>query len=97
MIVGLALKVSIMFTLLGFGLHATYEDVLYLLRRPLAYASVVAMPGRLGNGTMVAFIAFVIVGLHLAIFSLDHDHKNGLRLPSQPRLAILHSRLQLHV
>jgi bile acid:Na+ symporter, BASS family len=34
MIVGLALKVSIMLTLFGFGLHATREDLLYLLRRP---------------------------------------------------------------
>jgi BASS family bile acid:Na+ symporter len=34
MIVGLALKVSIMLTLFGFGLQATREDLLYLLRRP---------------------------------------------------------------
>jgi bile acid:Na+ symporter, BASS family len=34
MIVGLALKASIMLTLFGFGLHATREDLLYLLRRP---------------------------------------------------------------
>ena len=34
MIVGLALKASIMLTLFGFGLNATREDLLYLLRRP---------------------------------------------------------------
>jgi bile acid:Na+ symporter, BASS family len=34
MILGLALKASIMLTLFGFGLHATREDILYLLRRP---------------------------------------------------------------
>src|SRR5277367_6570801 len=33
-IVGLALKASIMLTLFGFGLQATREDLLYLLRRP---------------------------------------------------------------
>jgi BASS family bile acid:Na+ symporter len=34
MIVGLALKASIILTVFGFGLHATHEDLLYLLRRP---------------------------------------------------------------
>ena len=34
MIVGIALKVSIALTLFGFGIHATQEDLLYLLRRP---------------------------------------------------------------
>jgi BASS family bile acid:Na+ symporter len=44
MIVGLALKVSIMLTLFGFGLHATREDLLYLLRRPgVLVRSLVAM------------------------------------------------------
>jgi bile acid:Na+ symporter, BASS family len=33
MIVGLALKASIMLTLFGFDLHAKREDLLYLLRR----------------------------------------------------------------
>jgi len=44
MIVGLALKASIMLTLFGFGLHATREDLLYLLRRPrVLVRSLVAM------------------------------------------------------
>jgi bile acid:Na+ symporter, BASS family len=44
MIVGLALKASIMLTLFGFGLHATREDLLYLLRRPrMLVRSLVAM------------------------------------------------------
>src|ERR1700691_2522127 len=44
MIVGLALKVSIMLTLFGFGLQATREDFLYLLRRPgVLVRSLVAM------------------------------------------------------
>jgi bile acid:Na+ symporter, BASS family len=44
MIVGLALKVSIMLTLFGFGLQATREDLLYLLRRPgVLVRSLVAM------------------------------------------------------
>jgi bile acid:Na+ symporter, BASS family len=34
MIVGLALKASIILTVFGFGLHTTREDLLYLLRRP---------------------------------------------------------------
>jgi len=38
MIVGLVLKASIMLTLFGFGLHATREDLLYLLRRPRVLA-----------------------------------------------------------
>jgi BASS family bile acid:Na+ symporter len=33
-IVGLALKTSIMLTLFGFGLQATFEDLLYLARKP---------------------------------------------------------------
>lgn len=33
-IVGLALKTSIMLTLFGFGLQATFEDLLFLVRRP---------------------------------------------------------------
>jgi bile acid:Na+ symporter, BASS family len=44
MIVGLALRASIMLTLLGFGLRATREDLLYLLRRPrVLVRSLVAM------------------------------------------------------
>jgi BASS family bile acid:Na+ symporter len=44
MIVGLALKASIMLTLFGFGLHATREDLLYLPRRPrVLVRSLVAM------------------------------------------------------
>jgi BASS family bile acid:Na+ symporter len=44
MIVGLALKASIMLTLFGFGLQATREDLLYLLRRPsVLVRSLVAM------------------------------------------------------
>jgi bile acid:Na+ symporter, BASS family len=44
MIVGLVLKASIILTLFGFGLHATREDLLYLLRRPRVLArSLVAM------------------------------------------------------
>ena len=44
MIVGLALKVSIMLTLFGFGLQATREDLLYLPRRPgVLVRSLVAM------------------------------------------------------
>jgi bile acid:Na+ symporter, BASS family len=44
MIVGLALKVSIMLTVFGFGLHATRDDLLYLLRRPrVLVRSLVAM------------------------------------------------------
>jgi BASS family bile acid:Na+ symporter len=43
-IVGLALKVSIMLTLFGFGLQATRDDLLYLLRRPgVLVRSLVAM------------------------------------------------------
>ena len=34
MITGLVLKASIILTVFGFGLHATREDLLYLLRRP---------------------------------------------------------------
>jgi BASS family bile acid:Na+ symporter len=34
MIVGFALKASIMLTLFGFGLEAISEDLFYLLRRP---------------------------------------------------------------
>src|ERR1700727_902306 len=34
MIVGLVLKASIMLSLFGFGLQATREDLLYLMRRP---------------------------------------------------------------
>src|SRR5580704_7736739 len=34
MILGLALKASIILTLFGFGLRATREDLLYLRRRP---------------------------------------------------------------
>jgi bile acid:Na+ symporter, BASS family len=44
MIVGLALKASIMLTLFGFGLQATREDLLYLLQRPgVLVRSLVAM------------------------------------------------------
>ena len=44
MILGFALKVSIMLTLFGFGLQATPEDFLYLLRRPgVLVRSLVAM------------------------------------------------------
>lgn len=43
-IVGLALKVSIVLTLFGFGLEATRDDLLYVLRRPRVLArSLVAM------------------------------------------------------
>jgi BASS family bile acid:Na+ symporter len=43
-IVGLALKTSIVLTLFGFGLEATRDDLLYLLRRPRVLArSLVAM------------------------------------------------------
>jgi bile acid:Na+ symporter, BASS family len=43
-VVGLALKASIMLTLFGFGLQATREDLLYLLRRPgVLVRSLVAM------------------------------------------------------
>jgi bile acid:Na+ symporter, BASS family len=44
MIVGLALKASIMLTLFGFGLDTAREDLLYLLRRPrVLVRSLVAM------------------------------------------------------
>jgi bile acid:Na+ symporter, BASS family len=44
MIVGLALKASVMLTLFGFGLHAAHEDLPYLLRRPRVLVhSLVAM------------------------------------------------------
>jgi bile acid:Na+ symporter, BASS family len=43
-IVGFALKASIMLTVFGFGLQATREDILYLLRRPrLLVRSLAAM------------------------------------------------------
>jgi bile acid:Na+ symporter, BASS family len=43
-IVGLALKVSIELTLFGFGLQATFEDLLFLVRRPrLLVRSLVAI------------------------------------------------------
>ncbi|MGC2614825.1 MAG: hypothetical protein WA354_12405 [Terracidiphilus sp.] len=43
-IVGLALKVSIMLTVFGFGLQATRDDLLYVVRRPgLMARSLVAM------------------------------------------------------
>jgi bile acid:Na+ symporter, BASS family len=43
-VVELALKASIMLTLFGFGLQATREDLLYLLRRPgVLVRSLVAM------------------------------------------------------
>lgn len=35
MILGLTLKASIILTLFGFGLHATRNDILYVLRRPM--------------------------------------------------------------
>lgn len=34
MIIGLTLKASIMLTVLGFGLQATHEDLLFVIRRP---------------------------------------------------------------
>jgi bile acid:Na+ symporter, BASS family len=37
-LVGLALKVSILLTVFGFGLEATRDDLLYMLRRPSALA-----------------------------------------------------------
>jgi BASS family bile acid:Na+ symporter len=44
MILGLALNASIILTLFGFGLHATRNDLLYLLRRPrVLVRSLVAM------------------------------------------------------
>ena len=41
-IIGLALKASIMLTVFGFGLQATREDVLYLVRRPRLLAASLA-------------------------------------------------------
>lgn len=49
----------------------------------------------IGNGTIIAFIAFVLMGLTVGHFSADQDQENGLRLHFQPRLVTLHSRLQL--
>src|SRR5882724_2907795 len=43
-LVGLALKTSILLTVFGFGLQASSDDVLYLLRRPgLLVRSLLAM------------------------------------------------------
>jgi bile acid:Na+ symporter, BASS family len=62
MIVGLALKASIMLTLFGFGLRATLEDLLYLLRRPRVLArSLTAM--------FVVMPVFAIVMTKLASFN----------------------------
>jgi len=48
-LIGIALKVSIMLTVFGFGLQASREDLLYVIRRPRVFAAavvsmVVAMP-----------------------------------------------------
>jgi bile acid:Na+ symporter, BASS family len=74
MIVGLALKVSIMLTLFGFGLHATREDLLYLLRRPRVLvrslmAMFVVMPvfailmTRLGSFNRAVVIALIALSI----------------------------------
>jgi BASS family bile acid:Na+ symporter len=74
MIVGLALKVSIMLTLFGFGLRATREDLLYLLRRPRVLvrslmAMFVVMPvfailmTRLGSFNRAVVIALIALSI----------------------------------
>jgi BASS family bile acid:Na+ symporter len=74
MILGLALKASIMLTLFGFGLHATREDLLYLLRRPRVLvrslvAMFVVMPlfailmTRIGSFNRVVIIALIALSI----------------------------------
>ena len=74
-IVGLALKASIMLTLFGFGLQATREDLLYLLRRPrllvLSLASMfVVMPlFAILMTTVVSFspgVVFALISLSIS-------------------------------
>ncbi|MGH7725012.1 MAG: bile acid:sodium symporter family protein [Candidatus Eiseniibacteriota bacterium] len=58
LLVGLAFKISIFATVFGFGLHATKDDLLYLIRRP----------GLLVRSLLAIFVIMPVVAYALARF-----------------------------